>query len=83
MGECIIGKWASGRVYHSNSTFLLSKYHILHSSQKNYNFLGGLPGEDYKMLRGLIVEMVLATDMSSHFDQVLHMRYVMSHPEEA
>ena len=50
-------------------------------SQSNCNFLSGLSGEDYKLLRGLVVDMVLATDMSSHFDQLKHMRHVMSQDE--
>ncbi len=53
----------------------------LFPAQGTCNFLSGLSSEDYKMLRGLVVEMVLATDMSTHFDQLNHMRHVMSQPE--
>lgn len=49
--------------------------------QSNCNFLSMLSSDDYKLLRTLIVDMVLATDMSSHFDQLKHMRHVMSQDE--
>ena len=32
-------------------------------------------------MRGLVIDMVLATDMSSHFDQLKQMRLLLSSPE--
>ena len=49
--------------------------------QGNCNFLSGVSLEDYKVVRSLMIDMVLATDMSSHFDQLKHMRHIMSQPE--
>jgi len=34
--------------------------------------------EEFRLLRGLVIDMVLATDMSGHFEQLKQMKLLMS-----
>ena len=38
------------------------------TSESHYNFLGNLDAAEYKRLRFLIIEAILATDLKMHFD---------------
>ena len=42
------------------------------------NILHGLNSEDFLKVRGLVIDMVLATDMSGHFDQLNEMKALLS-----
>lgn len=42
------------------------------------NVLQGLNTEDYFRLRSLVIDMVLATDMSCHFDHLNEMQSLLS-----
>ncbi|KAG7256507.1 hypothetical protein CRUP_027006 [Coryphaenoides rupestris] len=45
------------------------------------NILYNLSKDDWRELRALVVEMVLATDMSCHFQQVKSMKNFLQQPE--
>nr|XP_039271332.1 uncharacterized protein LOC120345829 isoform X2 [Styela clava] len=45
------------------------------------DILGALSKDDYKQFRELVIEMVLATDMSLHFGQIKNMKSMLLHPE--
>ena len=49
--------------------------------QEELNILQNLSPEEFLEVRGLVIDMVLATDMSSHFDQLKHMRLILSEPD--
>lgn len=38
------------------------------TSESQFNFLGNLDAAEYKRLRFLIIEAILATDLKMHFD---------------
>lgn len=46
-----------------------------------YNILTGLSKEEYREFRSLLIDMVLATDMSYHFQQIKNMKSMLSMPE--
>lgn len=46
-----------------------------------YNILSGLSKEEYREFRGLLIDMVLATDMSYHFQQIKNLKSMLSMPE--
>jgi calcium/calmodulin-dependent 3',5'-cyclic nucleotide phosphodiesterase len=47
----------------------------------DYNILAEFNADEYKNFRHLVIEMVLATDMSSHFTQLKTMKSLLSMPE--
>jgi len=47
----------------------------------DYNIVSEFTSEEYKNFRHLVIEMVLATDMSSHFTQLKTMKSLLSMPE--
>ncbi|CAF1425751.1 unnamed protein product [Adineta steineri] len=47
----------------------------------DYNIVSEFTSDEYKNFRHLVIEMVLATDMSSHFTQLKTMRSLLSMPE--
>ncbi|CAF0835025.1 unnamed protein product [Adineta ricciae] len=47
----------------------------------DYNILSEFSADEYKNFRHLVIEMVLATDMSSHFAQLKTMKSLLSMPE--
>ncbi|CAF4023322.1 unnamed protein product [Adineta steineri] len=47
----------------------------------DYNILSEFTPEEFKNFRHLVIEMVLATDMSSHFAQLKTMKSLLSMPE--
>ncbi|XP_076312993.1 putative 3',5'-cyclic phosphodiesterase pde-1 isoform X3 [Tachypleus tridentatus] len=60
--------------YHISATFRLMK-------DEDLNILQNLSKEEYRDFRALTIEMVLGTDMSSHFHQIKTMKTLLSHPE--
>ncbi|KAK2859313.1 hypothetical protein Q5P01_003933 [Channa striata] len=56
-------------------------YRLL-QSEDELNILVNLSKDDWRELRTLVVEMVLATDMSCHFQQVKAMKSLLQQPEE-
>ena len=46
--------------------------------QDETNILQGLSSEDYFRVRALVIDMVLATDMSSHFEDLSEMKALLS-----
>ena len=46
--------------------------------QEETNILQGLNSEDFTKVRGLLIDMVLATDMSGHFDHLNEMKSLLS-----
>uniref|UniRef100_A0A8C5HDT3 Phosphodiesterase n=1 Tax=Gouania willdenowi TaxID=441366 RepID=A0A8C5HDT3_GOUWI len=49
--------------------------------QDEMNILSNLSKDDWRDLRALVVEMVLATDMSCHFQQIKTMKSLLQQPE--
>ncbi|UJR26378.1 hypothetical protein I4U23_007710 [Adineta vaga] len=47
----------------------------------DYNIISEFTADEYKNFRHLVIEMVLATDMSCHFTQLKTMRSLLSMPE--
>ncbi|CAF3359598.1 unnamed protein product [Rotaria socialis] len=47
----------------------------------DYNILSEFSSDEFKNFRHLVIEMVLATDMSSHFTQLKTMKSLLSMPE--
>ncbi|XP_060557678.1 dual specificity calcium/calmodulin-dependent 3',5'-cyclic nucleotide phosphodiesterase 1A-like isoform X4 [Ruditapes philippinarum] len=45
------------------------------------NILSNLSKEEYREFRNLVIDMVLATDMSYHFQQIKNMKNLLSMPE--
>jgi calcium/calmodulin-dependent 3',5'-cyclic nucleotide phosphodiesterase len=68
-----------------NDRSVLENHHLHYSFQllknEEYNILQGLSCEEFAEVRGLVIDMVLATDMSSHFEQVKQMRLLLSGPD--
>ena len=58
-----------------------STVHYCDGVQEEMNILQGLSSEEFAEVRGLVIDMVLATDMSSHFEQVKQMRLLLSGPD--
>ena len=46
--------------------------------QKETNILQGLNSENFMKVRGLVIDMVLATDMSGHFEHLNEMKSLLS-----
>jgi len=57
--------------HHLNYAFTLLK-------ENNLNILKELEVEEFRLLRGLVIDMVLATDMSGHFEQLKQMKLLVS-----
>ena len=49
--------------------------------QEETNILQGLSSEDYSQVRALVIDMVFATDMSSHFEHLNDMKSLLSSPD--
>ncbi|PAA50488.1 hypothetical protein BOX15_Mlig013692g1 [Macrostomum lignano] len=61
--------------YHVSAIFTLMR-------EDDYNILTGLTREEYKEFRALVIDMVLNTDMSLHFQQIKNMKQLLSMPEK-
>ncbi|KAK7881350.1 hypothetical protein WMY93_029759 [Mugilogobius chulae] len=55
-------------------------YRLLQADDEN-NILCNLSKDDWRELRSLVVEMVLATDMSCHFQQIKTMKSLLQQPD--
>ncbi|XP_064466293.1 dual specificity calcium/calmodulin-dependent 3',5'-cyclic nucleotide phosphodiesterase 1A-like isoform X3 [Ornithodoros turicata] len=66
-----------------NDRSVLENHHISAAfrllAEDDHNILANLSKEEYKDFRLLVIEMVLATDMTSHFQQVKTMKTALSH----
>lgn len=66
-----------------NDRSVLENHHISAAfrllADDDQNILSNLSKEEYKEFRLLVIEMVLATDMTSHFQQVKTMKTALSH----
>ncbi|XP_041373982.1 calcium/calmodulin-dependent 3',5'-cyclic nucleotide phosphodiesterase 1A-like isoform X2 [Gigantopelta aegis] len=60
--------------HHLSSAFRLMK-------EEEYGILSNLSKEEYRDFRSLVIDMVLATDMSFHFQQIKNMKNLLSMPE--
>lgn len=60
--------------HHVSSAFRMMK-------EDDYNIVSGLKTEEYREFRSLVIDIVLATDMSYHFQQIKNMRSHLSLPE--
>ncbi|XP_055740240.1 dual specificity calcium/calmodulin-dependent 3',5'-cyclic nucleotide phosphodiesterase 1A-like [Salvelinus fontinalis] len=69
-----------------NDQSVLESHHVsaayrLLQDDDEINILYNLSKDDWRELRGLVVQMVLATDMSCHFQQLKHMKNFLQQPE--
>lgn len=68
-----------------NDRAVLENYHISASfrmmKNEESNILSNLSREEYKEFRNLVIDMVLATDMSFHFQQLKNLKGLLSMPE--
>uniref|UniRef100_A0A3Q1FK67 Phosphodiesterase n=1 Tax=Acanthochromis polyacanthus TaxID=80966 RepID=A0A3Q1FK67_9TELE len=69
-----------------NDRAVLENHHVsaayrLLQSDGEMNILTNLSKDDWRELRTLVVEMVLATDMSCHFQQIKAMKSFLQQPE--
>ncbi|OQV21292.1 Calcium/calmodulin-dependent 3',5'-cyclic nucleotide phosphodiesterase 1C [Hypsibius exemplaris] len=68
-----------------NDRSVLENYHLSASFalmlKDEHNILANLTKEEYKEFRSLVIDMVLATDMSIHFQQIKNMKALLSMPE--
>ncbi|KAJ8320160.1 hypothetical protein KUTeg_001747, partial [Tegillarca granosa] len=68
-----------------NDRAVLENHHISASfrllKQEEHNILSNLSREEYREFRALVIDMVLATDMSFHFQQIKNMKNLLSMPE--
>lgn len=49
--------------------------------EEECNILVNLSREEYREFRGLVIDMVLATDMSCHFQQIKAAKSLLTLPE--
>ncbi|KAF7645234.1 hypothetical protein LDENG_00207770, partial [Lucifuga dentata] len=69
-----------------NDRAVLENHHVsaayrLLQDDGDMNILSNLSKDDWRELRTLVVEMVLATDMSCHFQQIKVMKSLLQQPE--
>ncbi|XP_063412455.1 dual specificity calcium/calmodulin-dependent 3',5'-cyclic nucleotide phosphodiesterase 1A-like isoform X3 [Mytilus trossulus] len=68
-----------------NDRAVLENYHISASfrmmKNDDSNILSNLSREEFKEFRNLVIDMVLATDMSFHFQQIKNLKGLLSMPE--
>ncbi|XP_053212282.1 dual specificity calcium/calmodulin-dependent 3',5'-cyclic nucleotide phosphodiesterase 1B-like isoform X1 [Panonychus citri] len=69
-----------------NDRAVLENFHISAAfrilKENDCNILVNLNKEEYRELRTLVIDMVLATDMSSHFQQIKTMKSLLSNTNE-
>lgn len=59
---------------------LSAAFELMRSEDKN--ILIGLKTEEYREFRSFVIDMVLATDMSGHFQQLKNMKSIISCAEK-
>ncbi|XP_038623976.1 calcium/calmodulin-dependent 3',5'-cyclic nucleotide phosphodiesterase 1C isoform X2 [Tachyglossus aculeatus] len=70
-----------------NDRSVLESHHVsaayrLLQEDEEMNILSNLSKEDWREFRTLVIEMVMATDMSCHFQQIKAMKSALQQPEE-
>jgi hypothetical protein len=70
-----------------NDRSVLENHHLQYAFQllkkEELNILQGLSPVEFAEVRALVIDMVLATDMSAHFEHVKQMRLLLSAPDSA
>ncbi|XP_034949629.1 calcium/calmodulin-dependent 3',5'-cyclic nucleotide phosphodiesterase 1-like [Chelonus insularis] len=65
-----------------NDRAVLENHHVSASfrimKEEEFNILRNLSKEDYRKFRSLVIDMVLATDMSFHFQQLKNMKTLLA-----
>lgn len=68
-----------------NDRAVLENFHISQAftlmKNEDCNILSGLSKGEYREFRSLVIDMVLATDMSSHFQQIKAMKNILNHSD--
>ncbi|XP_051879469.1 dual specificity calcium/calmodulin-dependent 3',5'-cyclic nucleotide phosphodiesterase 1A isoform X2 [Pristis pectinata] len=68
-----------------NDRSVLENYHVSAAyrlmQEEEMNIMCNLSKDDWRDLRSLVIEMVLSTDMSCHFQQIKSMRNTLQQPE--
>uniref|UniRef100_A0A4W3J5Q7 Phosphodiesterase n=1 Tax=Callorhinchus milii TaxID=7868 RepID=A0A4W3J5Q7_CALMI len=68
-----------------NDRSVLENHHVSAAyrlmQDEEMNILSNLSKDDWRELRALVIEMVLSTDMSCHFQQIKTMRNTLQQPE--
>ena len=68
-----------------NDRAVLENYHVSKAFKiildDDANILANLSKDEYREFRNLVIEMVLATDMSCHFQQIKTMRSLLNHAD--
>ncbi|XP_067891660.1 dual specificity calcium/calmodulin-dependent 3',5'-cyclic nucleotide phosphodiesterase 1A isoform X2 [Heterodontus francisci] len=68
-----------------NDRSVLENYHVSAAyrlmQEEEMNIMCNLSKDDWRELRSLVIEMVLSTDMSCHFQQIKTMRNTLQQPE--
>ncbi|XP_067843780.1 dual specificity calcium/calmodulin-dependent 3',5'-cyclic nucleotide phosphodiesterase 1A isoform X2 [Heptranchias perlo] len=68
-----------------NDRSVLENYHVSAAyrlmQEEEMNIMSNLSKDDWRELRSLVIEMVLSTDMSCHFQQIKTMRNTLQQPE--
>jgi calcium/calmodulin-dependent 3',5'-cyclic nucleotide phosphodiesterase len=68
-----------------NDRAVLENHHVSAASRlmriDDYNIVSEFTSDEYKNFRHLVIEMVLATDMTCHFTQLKTMKSLLSMPE--
>ncbi|XP_051478853.1 dual specificity calcium/calmodulin-dependent 3',5'-cyclic nucleotide phosphodiesterase 1A isoform X2 [Apus apus] len=68
-----------------NDRSVLENHHVSAAyrlmQEEEMNILGNLTKDDWRELRSLVIEMVLSTDMSGHFQQIKTMRHTLQQTE--
>ncbi|XP_038645164.1 calcium/calmodulin-dependent 3',5'-cyclic nucleotide phosphodiesterase 1A isoform X2 [Scyliorhinus canicula] len=68
-----------------NDRSVLENYHVSAAyrlmQEEEMNIMCNLSKDDWRELRSLVIEMVLSTDMSCHFQQIKTMKNMLQQPE--
>ncbi|GFQ70179.1 hypothetical protein TNCT_90421 [Trichonephila clavata] len=68
-----------------NDRAVLENHHVSTAfrlmREEDCNILAHLSNEEYKEFRSLVIDMVLATDMSSHFQQIKSVKSLINHSD--
>uniref|UniRef100_A0A8C3J732 Phosphodiesterase n=1 Tax=Calidris pygmaea TaxID=425635 RepID=A0A8C3J732_9CHAR len=68
-----------------NDRSVLENHHVSAAyrlmQEEEMNILANLTKDDWRELRSLVIEMVLSTDMSGHFQQIKTMRHILQQAE--
>uniref|UniRef100_K7F256 Phosphodiesterase n=1 Tax=Pelodiscus sinensis TaxID=13735 RepID=K7F256_PELSI len=68
-----------------NDRSVLENHHVSAAyrlmQEEDMNILANLSKDDWRELRSLVIEMVLSTDMSGHFQQIKTMRHTLQQTE--